>query len=269
MDIERGFIKTSAGYLHYRAAGSGPPIVLLHINQQSSATYIELIEALAPAYRAIAIDYPSHGCSDHIFVQPSIHDYASWIVQVLDGLNIPRAHVLGEATGAAVSIQLGVAFPDRINNVILLNCPLYLDKQTADKRHSPLKNSLRPSDETGFPMTRTLKFMLEQDADHAPLHPTQSWMDRINTAQIEAGRERWQALDALHEFDIAAGLEKLQKKTLLLIGEYFYYLRYKDEFVSRVEGIEVQTIPQARFCMGWEHAGDIAGRVTAFIQKAE
>lgn len=269
MEIERGLIKTSAGYLHYRAAGSGPPVILLHINQQSSATYIELIEALASTHRAIAIDYPSHGCSDHIFTQPSIYDYACWIVQVLDHMGISRAHVLGEATGAAVAIQLGVAFPDRVNNLILLNCPLYLDKQTAEKRHSPLKNSLRPSDETGFPMTRTLTFMLEQDADHAPMHPTQSWMDRINTAQIEAGRERWQALDALHEFDIAASLQQLQKKTLLLIGEYFYYLRFKDEFVARVQDIEVQTIETARFCMGWEHAGEVARRLIAFIQKTE
>ena len=57
MKIERGLVHTSAGYLHYRAAGHGPPVVLLHMNQQSSALLLELMTALAPHVRAIAIDF--------------------------------------------------------------------------------------------------------------------------------------------------------------------------------------------------------------------
>ena len=39
MDIERGLVKMSAGYMHYRAAGHGKPIILMHTNQRSSAIY--------------------------------------------------------------------------------------------------------------------------------------------------------------------------------------------------------------------------------------
>jgi len=46
MQIERGLVKTASGYIHYRAAGRGKPIMLLHINQQSSALYLELIAVL-------------------------------------------------------------------------------------------------------------------------------------------------------------------------------------------------------------------------------
>lgn len=53
----------------------------------------------------------------------------------------------------------------------------------------------------GLPTTRTLEFVLAHDPEHAPLHPTQTWMDRINVAQVEAGRERWQALNALDRYD--------------------------------------------------------------------
>ena len=35
IEIERGLVKSRYGYLHYRAAGQGQPIVLLHINQQT------------------------------------------------------------------------------------------------------------------------------------------------------------------------------------------------------------------------------------------
>ena len=122
-DIERGLVKSSYGYLHYRAAGQGQPIVLLHINQQSSALYLEMIEALAPHMRPIAIDYPSHGMSDHIAQQPAIADYARATIEILDALGIRQTMVLGEATGAGVAVELAGAYPDRVTKAVLVNCP--------------------------------------------------------------------------------------------------------------------------------------------------
>ena len=88
MDIERALVKTSMGYIHYRAAGRGAPVVLLHMNQQSSALYLELMAVLAPGVRAIAIDYPSHGMSDHVTIQPTIADYARCVLEVVDALEL-------------------------------------------------------------------------------------------------------------------------------------------------------------------------------------
>lgn len=108
--IERGLIKTGAGYIHYRATGQGKPIILLHINQQSSALYLELLAVLGHGSRAVAIDYPSHGMSDHISFQPSIADYAKCVIEVMDALRIGCASVLGEAIGAVVTIELAAAY---------------------------------------------------------------------------------------------------------------------------------------------------------------
>src|SRR5262245_44965406 len=160
------------------------------------------MRALAPDMRAVAIDYPSHGSSDAIDWQPSINTYARCALEVMDALRIERMIALGEAVGASVAIELAVAFPERIDRVVLVNCPFYPDRATADRSHAPLKGGLRPADPSGFPVTRMLEFLLEHDPSHAPMQPTQAWMDRVNTAQIEAGRNRWQALDALHGYDL-------------------------------------------------------------------
>jgi pimeloyl-ACP methyl ester carboxylesterase len=53
--IERGLVRTRLGHVHYRAAGIGDPILLLHINQQSSSLYVELLAELAPRFRAVAL----------------------------------------------------------------------------------------------------------------------------------------------------------------------------------------------------------------------
>src|SRR5258708_26675782 len=128
--IERGLAKTFAGHIHWRACGSGaanaPVVMVSHINQQSSALQLELLQALAPHFRAIAIDYPSHGHSDHIDWQPTIEDYARCVVEVMDALKIERAFAMGEAVGAAGSIALGSRSSQRLDKVVLVNPPYFI-----------------------------------------------------------------------------------------------------------------------------------------------
>lgn len=270
MNIERGLVKTPLGYLHYRAAGAegGSAIFLQHMNQQSSAVYLELMAELAPSLRVVAMDYPSHGNSDHVDQQPTIGDYANCVVEVANALGIEKFSALGEAAGAAVSIDLAVHHAQRVNNVVLLNCPYYKDSGAAESRHAPLKNGLRPEDASGFPLTRTIEFVLGNDAGHAPMQPSQSWMDRINVAQMEAGRNRWQALDALHQYDISANLQRVQCPILLLIGEHFHYLQYRDEFHSKNSRLRSEVIAGARLCMGWERATDVGRYTLEFLRAA-
>ena len=103
--LKRALVATSFGQIHCREAGSGPAIVLLHINQQSSALYLELMEALAPRMRAIAIDYPSHGGSGHVAEQPTIGDYARCVVEAVTALGVGRLVALGEAKIAQLAIR--------------------------------------------------------------------------------------------------------------------------------------------------------------------
>ena len=255
--------------MHYRAAGAAgsEAIFLQHMNQQSSAVYLELMAALAPHLRVVAMDYPSHGASDHVDQQPGIGDYAQCVVAVADALGMQKFSALGEAAGAAVSIELAVRYAARINKVVLVNCPYYQDRSVAEARHGPLKNGLRPEDASGFPITRTMEFLLTNDAGHAPMHPTQSWMDRINTAQIECGRHRWQALDALHTYDIGVNLQKVQCPILLLIGEHFYYLQNRDDFHDKNKLLRSEVLKGARLCMGWERAVDVGRHTLEFLRS--
>jgi pimeloyl-ACP methyl ester carboxylesterase len=268
MNVERGLVKTRLGYMHYRAAGaaSNQAIFLQHINQQSSALYLELMAVLSPTLRVVAMDYPSHGNSDHVMAQPTIDDYARCVTEVADALGIQKFSVLGEAVGAATSIALAASYPQRVNKVVLVNCPYYKDRGVAEARHTPLKSGLRPEDASGFPLTRTIEFLLSNDPGHSPVQPTQSWMDRVNVAQIEAGRDRWQALDALHQYDIAGNLARIACPVLLLIGEHFFYLQYLDEFHNKNKYLRSEIIAGARFCMGWERAEEVGRHTLEFLR---
>jgi pimeloyl-ACP methyl ester carboxylesterase len=268
LPIERGLAKTFAGHIHWRACGSEgpavPAVMVSHINQQSSALMVELLQALGQTFRAVAIDYPSHGHSDHVDWQPAIEDYARAVIETMDALGIARAVALGEAVGAAVSIALGARWPDRIDKVVLVNTPYFTDAQNAKTDIADIAK-VRPSDPTGFPAPRTIDFMLENDAEHAPMKPTQSWMDRINTAQFEIGRDRWQAMQALAAFDTLGGLAALKCPVLMLYGEHFIYGRHRALLQSKCPQARVEIVPGARFCMSWERAADVAAHVRTFL----
>ena len=266
MPIERGLVRTSAGYIHYRAAGSGQAVVLFHINQQSSLLMIGLIEALAAHCRAIAMDYPGHGDSDHVTQQPSINDYARWATEVMDALGVRRAVAMGEAVGAGVAIAMATDFPDRVEKVVLMNCPFSPEQGRLGVHAQELQAGLRPADGSGFPLTRTLDFVLEKDARAAPLHPTQSWMDRSNQTQIEAGRDRWQAITALAAFDTGAALRRIGCPTLLLNGEHFYYDKYRADVLKLVRDIRAEVVLGGRFGISWEHPETIAAKTFAFLK---
>ncbi len=259
---------TSAGYIHYRTAGDGPVVVIFHINAQSSALMLELIEALAAGgLRPIAIDYPSHGSSDHVQEQPSITDYALWSLEVLDQLGVDRFIPLGEATGSVVAAELAAQAPDRTVGLVLVNCP-YVPAGSDYPERVKVTDDLRPSDASGFPVIRSLEFMLTVDPTHSPMHPTQEWLDRLNTAQIEAGRQRWQAITALKSHDIDSSLVRITCSTVLLTGDHFYLAGNEEKVLSQLTGsTRSATIENALFCATWEHADRIADETIAFVTE--
>ena len=266
--IERGLAKTFAGHIHWRACGpdggQAPVVMVSHINQQSSAVMVELLQALGAHFRAVAIDYPSHGNSDHIDWQPTIEDYARAVIETMDALGIERAMALGEAVGAAVSIALGGRWPQRIDKAVLINTPYFSDAETAKNDIADIAK-VRPSDATGFPAPRTIEFMLRNDPEHAPMQPSQSWMDRINTAQFEIGRDRWQAMGALARFDTLGGMAALRCPVLMLYGEHFIYGRHRALLQAKCPQAKVEIVPGGRFCMSWERARDLADHVRSFM----
>jgi pimeloyl-ACP methyl ester carboxylesterase len=166
-----------------------------------------------------------------------------------------------------VSVAIANSFPQRVGRVVLVNCPFSPDRTRTATHVRELQSGLRPEDASGFPLTRTIQFMLEKDPGHAPMQPSQSWMDRINTAQMEVGRHRWQAVTALANFDMEGGLRTLAQPTLLLVGEHFYYARFLDEVIARVKDLRHDVLAGGRFCMTWERAEEIAAKAAAFLRR--
>ena len=62
--IKQAFVDLPQGQIHYRHAGDGPPLLLLHPTSFSSEAYLEIMPILAARFRVIAMDRFGHGGSD-------------------------------------------------------------------------------------------------------------------------------------------------------------------------------------------------------------
>lgn len=262
--MERGLIKTSMGYIHYRATGQGKPIILLHPLPRSSVMFIELMEALRERRRFFAPDYPSYGMSDHVSGHPTIGDYARVVTELMDALGVERADIYGDTVGTYVAVELANAYPNRVEKIILANLPYYPTKEYMKERHTPFKAQYR-TDSTGFPQTRTMEEILERDPGHTPMNSTQSWLDRDNVSLIETGRDMWQALDAITVYDFHGNLDRLQVPTLLIWGEHFPYTQHREHAKRRVKNSRELVIKGGRFLLPVDHTDEVAQAILTFL----
>ena len=117
--IKRGLIETPDGYIHYRTAGEGEPLVLLHQVPLSSLEFAAVLPLLAAKRRVIAFDLLGYGCSDAPSRGLTIGDFATSIIHALNGLKIERADLLGTHTGGVVANEIAATSPDRVHRLIV------------------------------------------------------------------------------------------------------------------------------------------------------
>jgi len=129
--MRRGYTDGRFGQIHYQAAtGAGRPLVLLHqaimTSDQFSNVFAPMIaHGLCP----IAIDMPGFGMSDAPDAPPTIADYATCVVPVLDALGVGQAAVGGHHTGGLVTTEAANAHRDRVSAVILHGVMIMADAE--------------------------------------------------------------------------------------------------------------------------------------------
>lgn len=108
--------------INYIVRGSGQPVVLVHGFSQSHEAWLQtpVFEDLKRAHRIIAVDLRGHGDSE----KP--HDPGAYgrnmeadLIELLDRLDINKAHFVGFSMGASVVGGLLVSNPDRVQTAMM------------------------------------------------------------------------------------------------------------------------------------------------------
>ena len=85
--------------------GCGKPIVLVHGWSCSAKFWKRNVPELAKAFRVITVDLRGHGHSSKILTGHTIRQYAQDIREVIEGLNLRDAALLGWSMGGPVVLS--------------------------------------------------------------------------------------------------------------------------------------------------------------------
>ncbi|MFC8598278.1 alpha/beta fold hydrolase [Isoptericola sp. NPDC057191] len=115
-------VETAYGPTHVRRSGAGSrtPLVLLHGLNGTGLSWHGVVPALAADRVVYAPDVVgTAGRSEQTSPLTSADDYAAWGAQLLQGLGLQRAHVLGYSEGAWFAALLASRATDRVGALVL------------------------------------------------------------------------------------------------------------------------------------------------------
>lgn len=112
----------------YRIDGSADRPVLVLANSIGTTLHMwdGQVPALSERYRVVRYDMRGHGASSVPVGAYSLDRLGRDVLELLDELQIPKAHFLGLSLGGFVGQWLGIHAPERIDRLILANTASYL-----------------------------------------------------------------------------------------------------------------------------------------------
>lgn len=153
--IRKGFVNVGAGQVHYRVAGSGPPIILLHDSPRSSVLHAPLVEHFSDRFTTIAIDTPGYGNSTPLPSEPrpEIADFAGALAETILGFGVERCPVYGFHTSSKILLEFAANHPERVAVAIMDGLSL----PAGDTDHAFINSYMRP-----FKVTDTGSYLGEE-----------------------------------------------------------------------------------------------------------
>jgi pimeloyl-ACP methyl ester carboxylesterase len=256
--IERGYVTAPSGLVHYRAAGRGPVLLLLHQTATSGRSWEPLLRRLAHRFRLIALDTPGFGLSDPPPTPYQMPEYAAAVAAALAALGVTRCHVLGHHTGAAIALQLAVDFPALVDRLVLHACPTGSEAFRQAKLAEAVPVSLQEDgSHIDWVRQRLLSYTtpLPPDELHALIVEYLIALPRA----FEAHRAVW-----TQRAELLA--PRVRAPTLLLTGEADLFAADQDAFAQRFPSARSRIVPGGRF-LQLEDPDRYAALIASFLEE--
>ena len=132
LPVHRGFIMVDGRDVHYRAVGDGPPALFIHSSPTNSSFVLGDMHAQADRFRCIAFDTPGFGLSDPLpLAAMTVADLAEATAAAMAALGLPPLPVYGTHSGAAIALELGYRYPERVTGLVLDGVPIFTREEVA------------------------------------------------------------------------------------------------------------------------------------------
>ncbi|MCD9874987.1 alpha/beta fold hydrolase [Streptomyces guryensis] len=123
------FVVVDGLRMHYKRAGHGPALVLLHGSASSLQHFDRAAGLLSKSFDVIRPDLPGFGLTgpreDRDYRIPT---YTATVADLLETLEVPRYAVAGNSLGGNIAWNLALDHPERLTGLVLVNATGYPEK---------------------------------------------------------------------------------------------------------------------------------------------
>ncbi len=242
MEVEQGLLKFKDFELHYRAAGQGKPVVLVHGLSGSGHWWRQTMPALAGPYRAYALDLAGFGGSRAGSFQLRVA--SRQLLAFLDALEIDKPSLVGHSMGGFIVADLTAQHPERVEKLVLV-----------DAAALPFEDGV-----LGRGVGLALAFWRM---------PKTFWPVFLGDAYRAGPRTLWQATSDLLAADIARDLEQIEAETLVVWGQHdrLVPLSLGKELDRRLHHSRLEIIPGAAHSPMLERPQEFNRLLLSFLQN--
>ena len=120
------WIEIDGQAIHYREAGKGAPILLLHDEGSSMHTWQHWCDSLSGKYTVYCVDLPGFGLTGpNLRGSYSAFMYASFLEHFTDTLGLEKFTLAGVGLGAQIAWFFAAEHPERLDKLILMDAKGY------------------------------------------------------------------------------------------------------------------------------------------------
>jgi len=255
------------GYsIAYRAAGDGPPLILLHGFLCDSRCWLAQLSGLADQFTVLAWDAPGAGLSSVPPETFTVTDWAEALAGFLNDVGVGRAHVLGLSWGGMLAQEFFRLYPSRVDRLVLADTYAgwkgSLSAEMVETRRARCyRDALRPANEVvaewvpvEFFSNASVDLTAEMAAVVADFHPLGF---RLMTK-------------ALADTDTSDVLPTITVPTLLAWGEGDLRspLSVAHQFLGAIPDSKLAVIPKAGHMSNMENSAEFNATVRSFLVNA-
>jgi pimeloyl-ACP methyl ester carboxylesterase len=163
--------------VHYRVAGDGPPMVLIHANPFDHTLWLYQIAHFSTWFRVIAVDIRGYGRTDKVEEPYALDDMCADVMCVVEKEEAEGAVLMGASVGSKMALMLALDHPDAFSVVVLVGGsagrqPKHFDRRIKGYRtmgpaayhREHLESLVAP----GFPATRLGDYLLTVQTEKDP-----------------------------------------------------------------------------------------------------
>jgi len=119
------FMDVNGVKLYYEVYGKGDPLLLIHGNNSSMASFDKQIDVLSKKYMVIGLDSRGQGMSTSDDKKLTYELMADDVNVFLDKMNLKNVNILGWSDGGNTAVILGMEHPEKVKKMAIMGTVLY------------------------------------------------------------------------------------------------------------------------------------------------